>query len=535
MEDERCVVQKSLGQFSFESGMLGRDSFEVVGALVLVNPLGDVFGLVLACQHNGRRVGGVGSAKVQVMGSLLDIDWGRIFAHVESDATSLPRVELAVREHNVGGLDEVSVRESSTEEIKSPVVLGSLTVGTYAVLVVLGFIPIVSGEHRVFGVRREGHGHLVAVQNVPAVLTNSLHLRSINVEAFRGTFVVNEDVVDSLKGDEAILKAVWAVWAAVLLNLLFSYTTGVSDGPRREGVEEVGRIGVVNHDHGADVAVQDVAQVINIVSGFGDLAQLEDVSDVLVVGGVFCHRVKHDESVFDGGGAAGIVAFVDGGGNSVVGVRVDVAIEEQNGGTGGERTLEPLRVLETKPSSQHAAVGASAHDDGSVLHGLVLLERLDKLNVITHGLLDRQVLKLILVVGVVTEGQGLSEVSMLAEDDEGVELLGKSGGHEAGVVPEGPDVTLVTSVENNGALSIIVRIINQVPHAVGISSSTLVVKVVNSSVKPLFLRVARVVLLSVLGLDFGSSDFLALVSDNPLSTLGDDGVGAGEAEGCKDS
>ena len=69
---------------------------------------------------------------------------------------------------------------------------------------------------------------------------------------------------------------------------------------------------------------------------------------------------------------------------------------------------------------------------------------------------------------------------MLSPNRHGTELLGECSRHESGVVKEGPDVTLIASVKDDGAVSaIVVGGIDQVSHLIGRSSSTVVIEVIN--------------------------------------------------------
>lgn len=85
-------------------------------------------------------------------------------------------------------------------------------------------------------------------------------------------------------------------------------------------------------------------------------------------------------------------------------------------------------VLEPHPGSEHASIRASK-DDGSIIQSSSVVsldlvpDSLKEDDVVHHGLVHCQVLQVLPVEGLVTEGQCLSVESMLCKDYEGFVLL----------------------------------------------------------------------------------------------------------------
>lgn len=152
-----------------------------IGALVLVDELGNPLGLSLARSSNRSGVGLVGQAKVKMMGRALDIEGYGLIVDFLRDTTSLPRVELTVGEDDVGSLQEVTLGYTTTKVVKSPVVLRELAVLSGALHGGFLLAPCGSGEHRSFRITRERHDHLVASHDRPAVVIEATALGDSNI------------------------------------------------------------------------------------------------------------------------------------------------------------------------------------------------------------------------------------------------------------------------------------------------------------------------------------------------------------------
>ena len=112
----------------------------------------------------------VGRSKVQMVGTALNVksDTTAVSRHVLVEATRSPRVQLAVREDNIGDRKEVLVDVEATEVTKCPVVIWRETVGILAQLGVRVIVKRLLDEHGV-GAVSDWHGQLVAGEDVPAV------------------------------------------------------------------------------------------------------------------------------------------------------------------------------------------------------------------------------------------------------------------------------------------------------------------------------------------------------------------------------
>ena len=114
---------------------------------------------------------------------------------------------------------------------------------------------------------------------------------------------------------------------------------------------------------------------------------------------------------------------------------------------------------------------------------------------------------------------------MLTEDDESAELLSEGGGHETRVVEESVDVTLVSSVKDDGTGVLVeVGLVDEIAHLVSGRSCTMVGEMINSGVVVVFLGV-QVALDLDIGLDvadlLGGSPGNALVDVTHASLDGD--------------
>jgi len=131
-----------------------------------------------------------------------------------------------------------------------------------------------------------------------------------------------------------------------------------------------------------------------------------------------------------------------------------------------------MGVLHSHPSSEHTAVRSAKRDDSSALGGDSLgAERPDKLLVVLHHLLDTQESKVLFArEALISKRHRFSVVSMLSKHDSRAEILSESCGHEARVVVECPNVTLVSSIEKDCSLAFIVVLgVYQVSHLVCVS------------------------------------------------------------------
>lgn len=164
-------------------------------------------------------------------------------------------------------------------------------------------------------------------------------------------------------------------------------------------------------------------------------------------------------------------------------------LEVEEGCRGRQSSLEGLRELEAKPGSEHATVGTTKDNAGLVFHFVLCADVLDELDEVHHDLLDGE-------VDVVLRGERLrwvigvtdAEVAVLTENKQALSLLSNCLGHEANIVIEAVDVTLVTRVEEDWAsLWVPVGVINQIAHleAGGLSFS---IKVVQLGVEEELLR-----------------------------------------------
>ena len=145
--------------------------------MVLIDPLGDPFGLSFAGIGERLGVGSIWQTKIRVMSRVFDEDCDRLIADVLEDATCVPWIQLTVGEDYVRHLHEVTLRYASTEVVKCPVVLGHLTICSIALGRVLLFIPSSCWEHGCSGVGSEWHGHLIAGLDSPAIVIESSTLR----------------------------------------------------------------------------------------------------------------------------------------------------------------------------------------------------------------------------------------------------------------------------------------------------------------------------------------------------------------------
>jgi hypothetical protein len=113
-----------------------------VGALVLVDPLGDLFGFNLSgiCQRLG--ISDVWKSEVQVMGGVLNVKWSRLWAYFKGNATGLPGIELSIGENDVGRLHKVFLGVLATEVFESPAILGAEAISGFTVGGVFDITPL---------------------------------------------------------------------------------------------------------------------------------------------------------------------------------------------------------------------------------------------------------------------------------------------------------------------------------------------------------------------------------------------------------
>ena len=187
---------RSLGEL--KTHLLHGDLGEEVGALVLIDELSDPLGLELACLCERLGVSLVWQAKIEMMSRVLNVDDKSLIIDLLGDATSVPRVERAVREDDVGSLHEVTLRDTAAEVVKCEVVLRRLAVCSDTLSSVFFLIPSCGREHRGLSIACEWHHHLVASLDAPAVAIKAATLVNRDVKAVKLLLIVVENSTCSL-------------------------------------------------------------------------------------------------------------------------------------------------------------------------------------------------------------------------------------------------------------------------------------------------------------------------------------------------
>ena len=363
--------------------LLRGDLVDKVGTLVLIDPLGNPFSLGLTSVSKSLGVGGVGKTQVGVMGRVLDVDSDALVVDLLKDATSVPRVQVSVGEDYVRGLSEVALRHTATEVVESPVVLGSLTVSSLTLGRGLLLVPSGSGEHGGDSVRSERHDHLVASLDTPAVVVKTTTLLNRDIEAVELTSVVVEGGTGGSDGVQSLVGISFMSFEGSLLLL-----TGVVDGPSGKGLNEVSWVRIVDHSHSAKGISEGINETLDLNGTSGDGTETEDIADVLVGARLLSKRLKLLEAGLDVDRALGISLGEIASGDVIVSVGGNISVKEEDRGTGGQSTLEDVRVLHSEPSGEHTTVGAATNNDSAVLEAVLLLEVDHELNVVHLGLLN---------------------------------------------------------------------------------------------------------------------------------------------------
>jgi len=178
----------------------------------------------------------------------------------------------------------------------------------------------------------------------PAVVIEAATLRNRDIKAVKLSSVVVEG---STSGCNSV-KSLVGITLCTLISCL-GLAASVIDRPGGKRLNKVGWVRVVNHSHGAKRAVKSADKALNLSSSTGNLTEVKDVTDSLIVGRLVSQVSKLIETSLDHDRALLISLAVVIGGDVVIGVGRDIAIEKQDRGTGSQSTLEHVRVLHAEP------------------------------------------------------------------------------------------------------------------------------------------------------------------------------------------
>jgi len=136
--------------------------------LVLVNPFLDVGHLNVASLSHAGWILWVWWSEVQVMCTALNVesDTRAISRNVLVEATSSPRVQLAIAPHDVGYCEEIFVDIVASEVVQSPIVVRSQAICVLAKLSVCLIVDSQRNEHGIL-TQASRHEELVASKDVP--------------------------------------------------------------------------------------------------------------------------------------------------------------------------------------------------------------------------------------------------------------------------------------------------------------------------------------------------------------------------------
>ena len=262
-----------------------------------------------------------------------------ISCNVLVQATCSPWIKLAIRENGISHSHEILFVVEAAEVTQGPVIVWSQSISILAHLGVLIVVKCLLNEHRVVA-ESDGHGQLVASQDIPAVavkVTRSFPVREVGARVITGIVEVNicgisegcEELplaigkstaanfflfnlvhfFDNLIGRPDLLRHLvlevlelvldpvpfisWVVClcllqlrlelACNLFRILFSsWDVGegldsLLDGPCWHGFEEGGRVGVVCHSHVLVAVTVVLIQVVNIARVCNRGARFKDL------------------------------------------------------------------------------------------------------------------------------------------------------------------------------------------------------------------------------------------------------------------
>jgi len=126
-----------------------------------------------SCFKDFFGVIGVWSSEIVMMSGSLSVDSYCISGDVHVDTSSVPWIIVTIEEDNISIVVEVLAWLSTTEEVKSPVVLRSESVGLLAVLGVTSFIPVVPSVGTLSRVITLWHWELTTGLNSPSTVIQS--------------------------------------------------------------------------------------------------------------------------------------------------------------------------------------------------------------------------------------------------------------------------------------------------------------------------------------------------------------------------
>lgn len=230
-----------------------------------------------------------------MMGSSFGVDGYGVSSDVRVDTTSVPWIIVTIKEYDFRVVIEVLAWFSTSEEVKSPVVLGSESISFLAEIGVAGFIPVVPGEAALCWVITLRHWELAAGLSSPSTGIQSTFTTSIHVEAFASLIVVSEAEHGSKPSNVRVVEAI----NHLVLNYgISSQFTGFEDGPGRQLANEISFIWVVNHRHCSKTISDCCKQVLNIAcsvqSAIG--AQVKFSAQLFVSTCLECSLVKGPEA-----------------------------------------------------------------------------------------------------------------------------------------------------------------------------------------------------------------------------------------------
>lgn len=135
----------------------------------------------------------------------------------------------------------------------------------------------------------------------------------------------------------------------VSLESFFRFLARDSHRPSWEGFHEVGRVGIVDHSHGAKRVIESSNEALHLSCTLRHGAKVEDLGDIGERVRLAAKLSELLEAGLNHVGALLVSLAVIRGGDVIIGIGVDVAIEEEDRSTSSEGTLEYMRVLHTEP------------------------------------------------------------------------------------------------------------------------------------------------------------------------------------------